>query len=55
MFEYEEDFYHEPSEFELYMDQIKENLMKSIKNEFVTEMERLREENLELQTVKKRL
>jgi hypothetical protein len=50
---YEEDFYDEPSEFEQAVDEFKQGLMKSVKEEFVGEMERLRKENAELQDVKK--
>lgn len=49
---YEEDFYDEPSEFEIQVEQFKENLMKSVKENFITEMEQLREENKNLQDVK---
>ncbi len=49
---YEEDFYEEPSEFDNAMDEFKASLMKSVKEEYVSEMERLRAENLELQSVK---
>jgi hypothetical protein len=50
---YEEDFYQEPSEFENAMEELKANLMKSVKEEFVSEMERLKSENNELQLVKR--
>lgn len=50
---YEEDFYREPSELEVQMEQFKESLMKSVKEEFVAEMERLKTENAVLQSVKK--
>ncbi|WP_108669520.1 hypothetical protein [Peribacillus acanthi] len=49
---YEEDFYYESSEFDIQVDQFKESLMKSVKEEFVSEMERLKKENEELQDVK---
>lgn len=52
---YEDDFYQEPSEFEIKMDEFKESLLNSVKEEFQTEMERLRKENNELQSVKKNL
>lgn len=48
----EEDFYEEPSEFDNTLEELKANLMKSVKEEFVSEMERLKAENLELQSVK---
>lgn len=50
---YDEDFYHETSEFDMFMNEVKTNLMKSVKEEYVSEMERLRKENEELQEVKK--
>ena len=37
----DEDFYDEPSEFEDQVEDFKESLSKSIKNEFLEEMERL--------------
>lgn len=49
---YEEDFYQEPSEFEMQIEEFKESLMKSVKNDFIAEMERLKNENIELQSVK---
>jgi hypothetical protein len=49
---YEDDFYEEPSEFDNAMEELKANLMKSVKEEYVSEMERLKAENLELQSVK---
>lgn len=48
-----EDFYNEgPSEYELFMNDLKETLKKSIKDEFIKEMDRLRAENKRLQDVK---
>ena len=52
MYEYE-DFYREPSEFEMQVDELKQSLLKSVKENFVEEMDRLRAENNELQEVKK--
>lgn len=49
---YEDDFYNEPSEFEIQMEEFKENLAKAIKSEFLEEMERLKEENRNLQGIK---
>lgn len=49
---YDEDFYYEPSEFEQQVDELKETLMNSVKDEFKEEMERLKKENAELQEVK---
>jgi hypothetical protein len=48
-----EDFYHEPSEFEMKMEELKQSLLNSVKEEYINEMERLRKENEELQEVKK--
>lgn len=52
---YDEDFYYEPSEFEQQVDEIKQALMNSVRDEFKAEMERLRKENAELQEVKRNL
>ncbi|RBP89365.1 hypothetical protein DFO70_11112 [Cytobacillus firmus] len=49
---YYEDFYQEPSEFDIQVDQFKESLMKSVKEDFLSEMKRLRDENEKLQGVK---
>jgi hypothetical protein len=49
---YDEEFYYEPTEFDLMFNELKANLTKSIKDEYITEMERLRKENAELQEVK---
>ncbi|MFJ5713149.1 hypothetical protein [Neobacillus sp. NPDC093127] len=49
---YENDFYDEPSEFDAQVEEFKENLMKSVKKDFVSEMNRLRQENKELQDIK---
>ncbi len=49
---YEDDFYDEPSEFDIQVNEFKENLMKSVKEEFVSEMDGLRKENKELQGIK---
>jgi hypothetical protein len=49
---YDEEFYYEPTEFDLMFNELKGNLTKSIKDEYITEMERLRKENAELQEVK---
>lgn len=50
---YCEDFYHEPSEFDLRIDEFKESLMKSVKEDFIAELEELKKENESLQDVKK--
>lgn len=52
---YEEDFYHEPSEFEQKVDELKESLMESVKKDYIDEMNRLKKENDELQEVKKNM
>lgn len=49
---YEDDFYNEPSEFEIIVEEFKASLMKSVKDEYLTEMEQLRNENAQLQDVK---
>lgn len=49
---YEEDFYNEPSEFEKQIDEFKESLLNTVKEEFVAEMEQLKTENEKLQSVK---
>ncbi|KAF6636550.1 hypothetical protein H6F38_04740 [Paenibacillus sp. EKM208P] len=55
IYDYDHDFYDEPSEFEQKMDELKETLMDSIKQEHKDEITRLRKENVELQEVKKNL
>ncbi|MES9681676.1 hypothetical protein ABWK22_01925 [Gottfriedia acidiceleris] len=52
MFEYE-DFYHEPTEFELQIEALKASLLKSVQEKYVTEMEQLRKENADLQDIKR--
>lgn len=48
-----DDFYNEgPSDYELFMNDLKETLKKSIKDEFIKEMDRLRAENKKLQDIK---
>ncbi len=54
MYDYD-DFYHEPSEFEQQVDEFKQALLNSVKEEYKAEMERLRKENKELQPVKERM
>ena len=49
---YDEDFYDEPSEFEEQVENLKESLSKSIKNEFMEEMERIKKENKTLQGIR---
>ena len=48
----DDDFYNEPSEFEMQMNELKESLLKSVKSEFLEEMEKLRKENKNLQGIK---
>jgi hypothetical protein len=55
MFDYDEEFYHEPSEFDEKVEEFKETLMDSVKVEFKEEMDRLRKENDELQETKKKM
>lgn len=48
-----EDFFNEgPSDYELFMNDLKETLKKSIKDEFIKEMDKLKAENKKLQNVK---
>ena len=49
---YDEEFYNEPSEFEIQVDEFKSSLLKSVKNDFIAEMDRLKKENEELQVIK---
>ncbi|PDY76980.1 hypothetical protein [Bacillus cereus] len=49
----DEDFYHEPSEFEEQIEDFKLSLINSVKEEYQQEMERLRKENAELQKTKR--
>jgi hypothetical protein len=49
-----DDFYAEPSEFEMQIEEFKDGLMKSVKQEFLDEMERLKAENAELRVFKSR-
>lgn len=49
---YDNEFYNEPSEFEMRMEELKESLANAIKSEFLEEMERLKEENRNLQEIK---
>lgn len=50
---YGEEFYNEPSEFDQQIYEFKESILKSVKDEFLSEMEKLRTENTELQAIKK--
>lgn len=51
MYDYD-DFYSEPSEFEQQIEEFKASLIGSVKDKYKEEMERLRKENEELQSVK---
>lgn len=53
MYEYDEEFYREPSDFEMKIDEFKQALLNSVKTEYTAEMDRLKSENAELQEVKK--
>lgn len=48
----EDDFYNETSEFEGQIEEFKESLAKSVKKEFLEEMDRLRKENENLSGIK---
>lgn len=50
---YYDDFYDEPTEFDEQIEEFKESLMGSIKDEYIDKMKRLEKENQELQEVKK--
>jgi hypothetical protein len=50
---HDDEFFYEPSEFDQQVNEFKLALMNSVKDEFKTEMERLRNENEELQRVKR--
>ena len=45
---YEDDFYYEPSEFDLQVEEFKASLMKSVKEDFLHRMEALEKENADL-------
>lgn len=49
---YDEEFYHEPSEFDMLLHEFKESLTKSIKEEYIDKMNKIQAENKELQEVK---
>lgn len=52
---FDEDFYCEPSEFEQQVDEFKQALMNSVRDDYKAEMEQLRKENSDLQEVKQNL
>lgn len=49
---YDEDFYYEPSEFDQQVDEFKQSLLLKVRDEYKTEMDKLRKENTELQKIK---
>ena len=50
---YYDEFYHEPSEFEELIWELKESLKESVKEEFIEELESLKRENKNLQDIKR--
>ncbi|MEG0380440.1 MAG: hypothetical protein RR603_01930, partial [Kurthia sp.] len=54
MHEYD-DFYHEPSEFEMQIEEFKQSLIASVKEEYVDKMDSLIKENNQLQEAKRNL
>lgn len=50
---YDDDFYHEPSEFEMQIEEFKQSLLNSVSEDYKRRMEELVEENYQLQQVKK--
>jgi DNA gyrase/topoisomerase IV subunit A len=50
---YENEFYYEPTEFDLQIDEFKKSLMKNVKQEFFDKMEKIQQENIKLQEIKK--
>lgn len=49
---YEDEFYHESRELDLQVEEFKKSLMESVKEEFIAELERLKNENNQLTEVK---
>lgn len=49
---YDEEFYNEPSEYDQMVDEFRDSLIKSVKQDFLDKMERLEKENAELREVK---
>ena len=47
-----EDFYNSTSEYDMFMDELKENLKKAVKKEVLDELNKLKEENQQLHDVK---
>lgn len=52
MCDFDDEFYNEPSEFDIQVDEFKQSLLNAVKDEYKAEMERLRVENAELQYVR---
>lgn len=50
---YDYEFYDEPNEFEIMINDFKQSITKSVKKEIVDEMESLKKENEKLQNIKK--
>jgi len=50
---YDYEFYDEPNEFEIMINDFKQSIAKSVKKEIVDEMESLKKENEKLQNIKK--
>lgn len=48
----DEEFYNEPSEFDEMVEEFKDSLIKSVKEDFLFKMKRLEKENADLQVVK---
>lgn len=55
MYEWDDEFYNEPSGFDIQVDAFKQTLLNTVKDEYKAEMEQLRKENAELQDVKMRM
>ncbi|MEX3713397.1 hypothetical protein ABFV99_13415 [Cytobacillus horneckiae] len=53
MYDLNVDFYNEPTEFDMAMHQFKSELMSAVKSEYIDEMNRLKQENESLQSIKK--
>ena len=49
---YDEEFYREPSEFEMQIEEFKSTLLDSVRDEYKRRMEKLQKENEELQSIK---
>ena len=49
---YYDDFYNEPSEADIYIEELKDKIRTEVKEDIINELEKLRKENKELQDVK---